>query len=225
MRTPEPLQWHVVLPVKAHGSSKTRLGGRDRARLALAFAADTMAAVRASDGVAGLAVVTDDPEVAVIARDAGAVVVEESADPALRGFARLNAAVRQGIDDRGWRERPVAALTADLPALSPREVDAALLAAQRHARAFVPDHVGSGTSMITALHGALLDPRFGSASAAAHADSGAVRLELDLPGLRQDVDFPGDLREVELLGCGPSTRALLAQIEAGAATGHPDTTP
>ena len=225
MRTPEQTRWHVVLPVKAPGASKTRLGGRDRSQLALAFATDTMAAVQGSPRVAALAVVTDDPQVAAIARAARADVVEEACDPQLRGFARLNSAIRQGVAGSRWDALPVAALTADLPALTAHEVTVALDAASEHTRAFVPDHLGVGTSMITAHRGDALDPHFGGHSADAHEVSGAVRLNLLLPGMRQDVDFPEDLREAQLLGCGPATRALLAQIEAGAAPGTLDTTP
>lgn len=209
MRTPQATRWTVVLPVKRRTDSKTRLGGADRADLALAFATDTMAAVSACHAVGRLVVVTDDADVAQAARGVGASVVDERHEPGVRGFGRLNAAIRQGVRDAGLHDVPVAALTADLPALRPAELASALDAAGAHPRAFVADHSGTGTSMVTSRRGDLLDPHFGEESAAAHARSGAQALDLDAPGLRLDVDTPRDLEAARRLGCGPVTIRLL----------------
>lgn len=211
MTTPDPTRWHVVIPVKARARSKTRLGAdARRMRLALAFAIDTMAAVRQCPSVAGLVVVTDDPGVAEAATRAGAIVVAEQDDAAVRGFARLNAAIMHGVTTAGLQTFPVAALTADLPALKPDELTRALRQAEQHARAFVPDHEGLGTAMLTAVTGTALKPRFGLSSAAAHEASGATRLDLpDTPGLRLDVDWQHDLHAAVDLRCGPATRAAL----------------
>lgn len=205
------MRWHVVLPVKARSASKTRLAPDvRRPQLALAFAVDTMAAVAACGSVASLVVVTDDDEVAAAARAVAATVVAERDEEAVTGFARLNAALRHGVLRAGLQGAAVAALTADLPALQPDELDRALRIAAGHPRAFVPDHEGAGTSMLTALRGDRLGPQFGVASAAAHERSGAVRLELDdVPGLRLDVDWQRDLLAVRALRCGRATRAVL----------------
>lgn len=214
MTTRDPLRWHVVVPVKARAASKTRLAPDERRpQLALAFAVDTMDAVAACPLVDSLVVVTDDADVTAAAVAVGAVVVPELDDPAVTGFARLNAAIRYGVEQANLGDARVAALTADLPALQPEELARALTAAGAHPRAFVPDHEASGTSMLTALRGAALAPEFGIASAAAHEKSGAIRLALsDVPGLRLDVDWQHDLIAVRKLRCGPATRAVL---EAG----------
>lgn len=211
MTTYDSSRWNVVLPVKRPGSSKTRLGGPMREALARAFAEDTARAVLACE-LARLVVVTDDDGVATFAAELGADVVREPATMPARGIDRLNAALRLGVRQAGLAELPVVALTADLPALRPRELTAALEEAARHRRAFVPDHDGLGTSMLAVLRGAELDPRFGPGSAHEHESSGAVRLALDLPGLRQDVDLPADLRAAALLGCGPATTAVLQTL-------------
>ncbi|HWR85387.1 MAG TPA: 2-phospho-L-lactate guanylyltransferase, partial [Rhodoglobus sp.] len=94
----------------------------------------------------------------------------------------------------------------DLPALRPRDLDAALEAAAGHPRAFVPDAEGDGTTLVTAVDGKLVTA-FGPGSAAAHERLGLVRLDLDST-VRRDVDDPGQLAAARALGLGPRTREL-----------------
>ena len=65
--TPDvPLTWSLVIPVKVLAQAKSRLTGlpaADRAKLALAMAADTIARPRRPRPVAAVVVVTDDPAV------------------------------------------------------------------------------------------------------------------------------------------------------------------
>ena len=77
---------------------------------------------------------------------------------------------------------------------------------------FVPDAEGTGTVLLTALTADAMRPEFGADSAAAHQAAGAVRLDLDLPRLRRDVDTPADLQTAVELGVGPRTRSVLAEI-------------
>jgi 2-phospho-L-lactate guanylyltransferase len=113
-------------------------------------------------------------------------------------------------------EPGVAAIAADLPALRPEELtDALRLAdavAREHspvglARSFVADAAGTGTVLLAAPPGALLEPCFGVGSARAHLASGAVPLDGAWLGLRRDVDTPADLAEAFVLGVGPRTAA------------------
>ena len=206
------------MPVKRLDSAKSRLrGAADRGvgddaahvRLALALAHDTVAAVRASRQVRRLLVVSSDP---VVAAEFAAVGVEVAADGSLPG---LNAAYSRGA--ALLREHdphaPVAALQADLPALRPAELDAALTQASvvfagGSRRAFCTDAEGTGTTLLLAAGGAPLDPRFGIDSALRHARSGAVALSGVWPGLQRDVDTSADLRVAADLGLGPHTRAV-----------------
>ncbi|PZF98811.1 2-phospho-L-lactate guanylyltransferase [Micromonospora deserti] len=202
-------RWTLVVPVKHLAAAKSRLRGALPAvpheTLALALAADTLRAARACPAVAQVLVVTDDPRVAATAHAAGARVLPDVPD------AGLNAAFRHGASAAGggW----VAGLTADLPALRPAELAAALRAAQAGpagVRRFVADAPGAGTVLLAAPPGVPLDPRFGVGSAAAHAASGAVALTGDWPSLRRDVDTAGDLAAAAQLGLGPCTAVLTA---------------
>ncbi len=129
----------------------------------------------------------------------------------------LNAALRHGaaVAARRWPGTGLAALTADLPALSPGELAMALRAvATASARAaFVPDASGVGTTLYAVPPGGEFRPLFGGASRARHAASGALELELhDMTGLRRDVDTPDDLRAALALGVGPFTKATAAEL-------------
>jgi 2-phospho-L-lactate guanylyltransferase len=129
----------------------------------------------------------------------------------------LNAALRHGaaVAARRWPGTGLAALTADLPAMSPAELAAALRAAGSApgAAAFVPDAAGVGTTLYAVPPGGEFLPLFGGASRARHAAAGATELGLaGVTGLRRDVDTPDDLREALALGVGPFTRAVAADL-------------
>jgi 2-phospho-L-lactate/phosphoenolpyruvate guanylyltransferase len=133
----------------------------------------------------------------------------------------LNAALRHGaaVAAARWPGTGLAALTADLPALSPAELGEALRTAGASAgrAAFVPDAARVGTTLYAVAPGGEFRPLFGGASRARHAASGAVQLELDdQAGLRRDVDTPDDLRAALTLGAGPRTTALAAELLADA---------
>jgi 2-phospho-L-lactate/phosphoenolpyruvate guanylyltransferase len=199
----------LVVPVKPLRAAKTRLrGAADRgvgdpgahAALTLALARDTVAAALAARTVRRLLVVSSDP--AVVA-ELAAVGAEVTPDP----HGGLNAALRHGAGVLGSRD--VGALQADLPALRPEELDAAVALADGR-RAFCADAEGTGTTLLLAGTACPLDPRFGAGSAAKHRASGAVALDGPWPGLRRDVDTGDDLRAAAELGLGAHTRAVLA---------------
>jgi 2-phospho-L-lactate guanylyltransferase len=225
--------WSAVLPVKRLSAGKSRLRGalprtphRD---LALAVALDTVAAVAACPLVHRLVVVTDDPLVRAATTALGAQVIPDPPTPTLNAafttgatFALPPPAARAGPDGArpvepwpvdGTPAVGVVALTADLPALRPDELAAALRAAEAYPRSFVPDAEGTGTTLL-AVRGVPLDPRFGPGSAAAHTASGAARLAGAWPSLRRDVDTPANLTEAALLGLGPRTGHLLSARSA-----------
>ncbi|MFV2107339.1 2-phospho-L-lactate guanylyltransferase [Micromonospora sp. LOL_015] len=214
--------WSVVLPVKRLAVAKSRLRGAldgvPHEELALALARDTVAAALACPLVAEVVVVTSDPaaDAALGALGARTVADPELAAPDLGGpevgapeVSGLNAAVAHGAAtvDGG---RPVAALTADLPALRPAELAAALDTGGAAARWFVPDAAGTGTVLLAAAVGTALRPGFGAGSAVRHQRSGAVRRGGDWPTLRRDVDTAADLADAARLGLGRYTAALHA---------------
>jgi 2-phospho-L-lactate guanylyltransferase len=201
----------VVVPVKRLGVAKSRLYAVGRPRpeheeLALSLALDTVAAALRAPGVARVVVVTDDPAATRAMTAAGAVVVPDEPDAGLNpalGHGARTAALIAPADG-------VALLSADLPALRPAELGAALRAAGRGGRAFVPDADGTGTTLLATGPGLPVLPRYGPGSAAAHRETGAVELSGDWPSLRHDVDTAADLRAAADLGLGPATAAWTA---------------
>ncbi|HEY1822773.1 MAG TPA: 2-phospho-L-lactate guanylyltransferase [Trebonia sp.] len=242
MTTSARFSWTVLLPVKVLARAKSRLAvlaGDRRRELALALASDTVAAVLACPEVARVVVVTSDPVAGPLLARLGAVIVAD--EPADRSASlapgtvaavpavldelgvqdALNAALRHGaaVAVRRWPGSGLAALTADLPALSPAELAVALRAvsAAPGQAAFVPDAAGVGTTMYAVPPGGEFRPLFGGASRARHAASGAVELDFaEMTGLRRDVDTPDDLRAALTLGAGPRTTALAAELLADA---------
>jgi 2-phospho-L-lactate/phosphoenolpyruvate guanylyltransferase len=194
------MEWTVLVPVKALPGAKSRLAGFSadaaaHSRLVRAIREDTLRAARKASGVARVVRIGDSPD------------VEHDLLQHRRG---LNAALAEGarLARIRWPTNGVAALVADLPALTPEELASALAAAARHPTAYVSDAAGTGTTLLTARPTAAFEPRFGPGSAARH---GAHAAALSAgPGLRQDVDTADDLRAALLLGVGPHTVAALA---------------
>ncbi len=219
------MQVDLIVPLKPPGSGKSRLrgvlrcptDGHRHADLVLALADDTLRAATATTGVRRVVVVGDphaltalrDLDVELVGEDTGPVI-RESGGPGGDTDEGLNAALRSG--ERWLRaDDPagvVGVLQADLPALRPDDLAAALAEADT-GRAFAADRHGTGTTLLLSAPGGPLDPRFGPGSARAHADSGARPLRAAAPSLRGDVDTPADLDHARLLGLGTATAALL----------------
>lgn len=205
------LTWSLVVPVKVLAVAKSRLTGMAEPRrreLALAMAADTVAAALAAEAVADVLVVTDDPQVSQLASDLGAVVLPDG--PA----AGLNQAMEYGasFSRAAWPRRGLGALAGDLPAARPEELTAALAAAAVLGTAIVPDADGTGTVLYAVVPPVPFRPQFGLSSRDRHLADGAAEITgaASLRGLRRDVDTPENLREAAAIGLGPHTGALLA---------------
>ncbi len=212
MAHPSPPAWSVIVPVKVLSVAKSRLAGLSgdsRRALALAMAADTVAAAVACESVRAVLVVSDDPAVRGQVAALGARVIADSR------AAGLNGALAAGAEHeaRRWPGRGLAALTADLPALTPGELGRALAAAWHVAHAFVADAAGSGTTLYTARPGEPFGPRFGPGSREEHRAAGAVEIDLPgLDGLRQDVDTLADLQAAIRIGLGRRSAAVAAAL-------------
>jgi 2-phospho-L-lactate guanylyltransferase len=207
-----PLRWSLVIPVKLLALAKSRLTGPvgpHRAELALAMAADTVAAAVACPAVERVIVVTDDRDAAAKLSGLGALVLPDQPGDGLNPALAYGAA----YSDEHWPGRGRGGMAADLPALDPGELDLALVRAAEAPEAFVPDAAGTGTTLYTAAPGTSFRPRFGPESRRAHLSAGAVELMLPgLGGLRRDVDTVDDLRDAARIGLGPSTAAAAAQV-------------
>jgi len=222
-------RWTVLLPVKVLAHAKSRLAvlaGDRRRELALALASDTVSAVVACPEVARVIVVTSDPVAGPRLGALGAIIVADvaakrSAPPSEDGRQDgLNAALLHGaaVASQRWPGTGLAALTADLPALRPADLATALRAAAAAGEAaFMPDAAGVGTTLYAVVPGGEFRPAFGGGSRRRHAAGGAAELTLDgVPGLRQDVDTPDDLRAAVALGAGFRTTAVAAELLADA---------
>ena len=238
--------WTVLLPVKVLARAKSRLAvlaGSRRCDLALALATDTVEAVIACPDAARVIVITSDPLAGSRLAALGVHVIPDVTanltagldgpgdgsefDDAIAGLdsgsqAALNAALRHGAAEaaRRWPGTGLVALTADLPALRPAELSAALAAATANPAnrpAFGPDAANVGTTLYAVPPGAEFRPMFGGHSRTRHAAAGAVELAIDgVPGLRRDVDTEEDLRMAVALGAGTRTTALAAELLADA---------
>jgi 2-phospho-L-lactate guanylyltransferase len=216
---------HVLVPLRGLAVGKTRLGlaldAEERAALMLGMLLHALATLREWPASRQVHVITDDPEVADVARHAGAAVVAEPVD------GDLNAALRAG------RHAAVAAdasailfLPADLPLLSRAGLasvldaaDAALAAGSgRPIVVIAPSDARSGTNALLLSPPWIIEPEFGEASLEAHiraaaAADASLQLVVD-PALGFDLDMPDDLerldsaRMLELLDLG--SRAVAA---------------
>jgi 2-phospho-L-lactate guanylyltransferase len=182
----------VLVPVKAFGQAKLRLGGAlsddDRKRLVRTMAEQVL---RAAEPLP-VAVVCDDAEVAQWARGLGALVIWEPG----RG---LNGAVQEGVERLGaMGALQVTVAHGDLPL-------AAGLSAigDFEGITLVPDRVGDGTNVIVVPVGCGFRFFYGPGSFERHR-AACARLGLPTrivpePGLAFDVDAPADLDWTALL--------------------------
>jgi 2-phospho-L-lactate/phosphoenolpyruvate guanylyltransferase len=206
------VRWRVLIPIKQLDESKSRLSGTAQPpsrhpELVRALQLDTLAAVvqarDLSTVIAGIYLVTEQPpeqlpfQLTVLSDPGGG----------------LNAALAYAAGEihAEHQQDGVAAMVADLPALRPAELLAALTAAQQFDRAFVPDLAGSGTTMLTGGPGRALQPQFGPESAALHRASGATELVAG-DSLRCDVDTAADLQRCLQLGLGAHTARMVAHL-------------
>ncbi len=206
------LLWSVIIPVRRAETAKSRLA-EGTPELARAIALDTIVAASRTQGVASVIVVTDDDTLEEALRP-----LVRPEDSTLRvvqqGLVQgLNPSIRLGIR-AAWSEhgrRALAVLLGDLPALRPAELANALAAASRYPRTAVPDHAGTGTTLLTARLGARLEPSFGGGSFARHVRLGHEPLELSPEStVRADVDTRADLDRAEGLGLGLHTSIALS---------------
>jgi 2-phospho-L-lactate guanylyltransferase len=199
-------RWRVIVPVKGPLTAKSRLHpptGVARPDLAHAFALDTITAAATALPPGHLVVVTSDEHTSTFVRDRGGIVIADHGDG-------LNCALRVGISavERLLGPGPTAVLLGDIPTLRPQDLIAALAACGSHQRALVPDASGSGTVLLSALCAHDLDPHFGPDSAREHSRR-CVRLDLDLPALRTDVDDDRALSDAISIGVGEHTAVVL----------------
>jgi 2-phospho-L-lactate guanylyltransferase len=188
--------WAVV-PVKERVSAKERLAPmlrrETRQMLALAMLEDVLAALTATRGIAGLLVVTVDPEASRLAASYGGRVTELGARDGHTG-AVVAAAKLLGTEGCAG----MLTLPGDIPLVTPAEIES-VLAAHLPAPSFtiVPSHDERGSNAIICSPPDAVPLRFGENSFYPHleaAETYGIRPNvLHLPGIALDIDNPEDV--------------------------------
>jgi 2-phospho-L-lactate guanylyltransferase len=190
-----PTAWALV-PIKPFAAAKSRLEGlltrAECARLAEEMARDVLMALDAAPDITGIAILSTEPRVQLVAESVGArLYAEEPGEDYRTALGRVAA----GLQAHGARHLLV--VPADLPTLSSGDVQQLLV-----------NHTGGVTLCPAATDGGsnalLLSPPtaipflYGPDSAARHraaaAAAGVAASTVSIPGFARDVDSPEDLR-------------------------------
>jgi 2-phospho-L-lactate guanylyltransferase len=208
--------WAVV-PVKDLQHAKQRLAGAldaaERRALFAAMLEDVLGALAASDGLAGILVVSRDPQAQDLAVRYGARVLVEPANRGHTAASTLGAATLAREGAVGMLQLP-----ADLPLLTPADVAAVL---QAHAAApaitLAPSRDRRGSNAVACSPPDLLPLRFGDDSFHPHLERaralGIAPQIVERPGIALDVDTPADLRA--FLAAPSATRAYAYLMRSG----------
>jgi 2-phospho-L-lactate guanylyltransferase len=210
----------AVLPIKSFTDAKQRLADElsagPRRALAEAMFSDVVTALRRSQTVDAMLIVSSDNIAQRIAGGHGADVLED------RGEGHSQAAalgVAYGVE-RGARR--VLLVPGDCPLLDPRELDELMRrpAGDRSAL-IVPDRHGTGTNALLLTPPTSLTPSFGPDSCGRHqrlaAEQDTPAEVVDVPTLALDVDTAEDLAALRQTldatrGGAAHTRGMLNQL-------------
>jgi 2-phospho-L-lactate guanylyltransferase len=209
----------AVLPVKRFADAKQRLStglapGTRRA-LAEAMLTDVLVALRRTEGLDEVVVVTAEPVAEALALGYGARVVSDTREAGQSPAAQLGLDAVEGAD-------VVLLVPGDCPALDPAQLTALLQSVEpAPSVVLVPDRHGTGTNGLVLHPPTAIEPSFGPGSRERHTalaeEAGAsLRIE-EMPSLVLDVDTPDDLaamREVleRSRGGAAHTRGLLRRL-------------
>lgn len=189
-----PMNCWALIPVKAFTESKGRLANvlspAERQQMAALMLEDVIAALRAAEHIAGIAIVTS----ATLPRHPDLLYLT---DPGMG----LNAAVTAGVNELAARgASAVLVLHGDLPLLTASEVDALVAAGRATGLALAPDRREEGTNAIYLAPPTGFEFHFGHLSYGRHraeaARAGRTPATLKLPGLGFDVDEATDLEQL-----------------------------
>jgi 2-phospho-L-lactate guanylyltransferase len=212
----------AILPVKRFVAAKARLGdelsGGTRRALTEAMVTDVLMALRRTDAVDEVLLVTSEPAAEAIGRGYGANVLHDSAE------AGQSAAVLIGIAhalEAGATR--VLLVPGDCPALDPGELGALLERPQLgRGVTIVPDRHGVGTNALLLTPPDVIEPAFGPGSRERHetlASAAGVPCTVEeIPTLALDVDTAEDLAALrqalaERRGGAAHTRGMLSRLK------------
>jgi 2-phospho-L-lactate guanylyltransferase len=215
VRYKEPVRF-ILIAAKQLAFAKTRLAPvlpePERRILAEAMFRDVLAASMGSQRAERVAVVTSDPGLLVLAREAGAVAIDEEYP---RG---LNAAVSLATDAlREAGATQVCTVLSDIPMVTARDIDEVFTALNPKAGAvLVPSRDFSGTNIIARSPAGVIPTLFGRMSLAKHLDE-CRRAQVPCEIIRQkgpalDLDLLGDLLEFVRVAGPSNTLNQLARL-------------
>ncbi len=211
------------MPIKSLGNAKQRLGEAlergSRRSLVEAMFSDVLGALRRSEGVDAIAVVTDDVVAESIARGDGVAVLADGAEAGQSHATEIGIAYAA---DHGFER--VLLVPGDTPLINPVEIEELL---ERCARdglgvGIVPDRHGTGTNALVIAPPGSFAPSFGPDSLERHLaharESGIVHRVEAVPSLALDIDTPADLHALWTVVDGQRrgaqrTRGTLAQFD------------
>jgi 2-phospho-L-lactate guanylyltransferase len=206
--------WAVV-PVKERASAKERLAPmlppEVRQALALAMLEDVLEALSATPGIAGLLVVTVDPEARRLAARYGGRSIETGARDGHTGAVAAAARLLATEGRSGMLTLP-----GDIPLVTPSEI-AQLLAAHLPAPSFtiVPSHDEQGSNAVACSPPGAVPLRFGEDSFYPHLRAaeacGIQPTVLHLPGIALDIDNPEDVLSFMRIDSPTRARAVFAE--------------
>lgn len=185
--------WALV-PVKRFSQAKSRLGdilvATERAKLAQAMLCDVLGNLRDTRSLAGIAVVSADPEAFAIAKRFGAAMIFDEVETG------VNAAVRRGLDAFQPYERRVLVVPADIPFARPEDFEHVIRLLDHTPIVLVPALYDGGTNALAMRLPDMLEPRFGEESFRAHRALARQR-QLSCSvfkshGIGKDIDCPID---------------------------------
>jgi 2-phospho-L-lactate guanylyltransferase len=147
---------------------------------------DVLGNLRATRSLAGIAVVSADPEAFAIARTFGAAVIFDSAE------AGVNEAVQYGLDAFRPYRRRVLVVPADIPFATPTDFENVIALLDHTPIVLAPALYDGGTNALAMRSPDLLEPQFGEESFRAHRDLARQRdlscSVLKSNGIGKDID-------------------------------------
>jgi 2-phospho-L-lactate guanylyltransferase len=191
--------WAIV-PVKPLQRGKSRLAGvltqEERLDLNRRLLAHTMDTLTAIPDIEHVLVISRDQAALALAREYGARTVQEHGAPLLN-----IALTRATIVARTYATRGVLILPADLPLITPEDIQTLLAhAADPPVVVISPDRRRQGTNALLVCPAGVIEYAFGPGSFQRHctrARQAGAHLEIcELPSLALDMDLPEDLELV-----------------------------
>jgi FO synthase len=178
----------ALLPLKSPDEAKSRLAPvldrAQRRQLFFSLADRMVRALRATQGIETVAVITSSDEVDAFARSLGARVIRQPADS---GTANAHAAAVKSLPPGVER---VLMISGDLPQVTPAALQRLVDAACDHRLLVAPDRHRIGTNALVCSPPDAIVPQFGTDSFRRHLEAGAHPIDID--ELARDVDIPED---------------------------------